>query len=1185
MHSLVGNDATFGPQYRGPGGARLDFTLKFLEVILQILPTTVFMVLAALLVVAYRRRSVNVKPGPLLWTKQPFLLRRMMQYVGQDDAPESIGNALVGATVAVFVGIAAGRSEAMTLMSTDVEGIATGIPLFYDASAAVIELGLGLYLLSTVVDKAAFLGIFPICLSTVAATIIGKKMGPARANWNKFIETRVAKTAAALANAKGIKMLGLEPMVIDFIQRLRIEEVQSSKPFRVLTAITSATAMFCYAITPVVVISGALFWTTFNGKLNAVDTFTALAFILLIQVPLVILLRAYPNFAATMASFQRIQDYLLQDEAQDSRLSTNDELTEDSTVLEKDSKAIEAGWQTTSSPESCVIRFSNVTLSYDGQRLLLHQCSFSITRCEVAMIAGPVGSGKSTLLQSILGEISPTHGSIYVEMGVIAYCGQVPWLPNMSIRDIITGGSGDSFDSVWYREVVSGCLLVEDLRRLPGGDQFRVGTGGVKLSGGQKHRVALARALYLRAAIIVVDDIFSALDQRTRAAILSRVFGEAGLIRRCLSTVIMTTHSVECLRQANKILFLNGEGDFTTSLNIDELLKRDDFQRLLSRGLIVNEKNSETEDEVTPLEVTPPAQEEEARKPQNEKGDAEMKLLKGDSTLYLFYFNSIGKPFFILWVFVMFLVSLTERFPEIYVRIWLDVDPEDMRFFIGYALLGVGSSIFTIFNHTLYYLNLVPESCENLHEMLIEATMGATMSFLTQTDTGSLLNRFSQDMTLLSQNLPVALFKFLYMTFIVMIDVVIVATTAKYAATIIPFLLIGLYIIQMFYLRTSQQMRQLDLEAKSPLYTQFSEITSGLHHIRSFRWVDSYRRQSYILLDYSQKPFYYMYCIQQWLSLTLDCCSVAISTVLALVAVKYKNSTTQAAIGLGFINMITFSLARLRNFLKTTPLESGPDLDSTPVRDFWPEYGDITISNLTASYQTETARHVALDDVSVEIQGGMKVGIIGRTGSGKSSLLLALLNFLDYSGSIQIDGVEISEIPLQELRSRITTITQDYVELDGAVRDNLFPHTGGHSDAISDDAAVEALKKVGLWERISSSGGLNATLAKLNLSQGEKQLLFITRAFLHHKETGSKVILVDEATSSMDQDTDRNVQALMREVFEGSTILMVAHRHETIEDADLLIELADGKIIDISEFTSASEEEEYDEDDEEGDSD
>lgn len=203
-----------------------------------------------------------------------------------------------------------------------------------------------------------------------------------------------------------------------------------------------------------------------------------------------------------------------------------------------------------------------------------------------------------------------------------------------------------------------------------------------------------------------------------------------------------------------------------------------------------------------------------------------------------------------------------------------------------------------------------------------------------------------------------------------MIDVVIIATTAKYAAIIIPFLLIGLYVIQMFYLRTSRQMRHLDLEAKSPLYTQLNEIIAGLHHIRSLCWVDDYLKKSYTLLDYSQKPFYYMYCIQQWLSLTLDCCSIVISTALALIAVHYKGSTTQAAIGLGFINMITFSLgmsmlveswvnletclgaiARLRKFLKTTPQESGPDADSSTISASWPERGDITISNLTALYR------------------------------------------------------------------------------------------------------------------------------------------------------------------------------------------------------------------------------------------
>jgi ABC-type multidrug transport system fused ATPase/permease subunit len=176
-------------------------------------------------------------------------------------------------------------------------------------------------------------------------------------------------------------------------------------------------------------------------------------------------------------------------------------------------------------------------------------------------------------------------------------------------------------------------------------------------------------------------------------------------------------------------------------------------------------------------------------------------------------------------------------------------------------------------------------------------------------------------------------------------------------------------------------------------------------------------------------------------------------------------------------------------------------------------------------------------------------------------MLLALLNFLDYSGSITIDGVEVSKVPLQKLRSCITTITQDYVELHGSVRNNLLPYAANSSETITDDIVVDALKNFGLWERVSSSGGLNAEMATLGLSQGEKQLLYITRAFLHHRKTRSKVILVDEATSNMDRETDQNVQLLMKENFKGSTILMVAHRHDTIKDADMVIELANGRIV------------------------
>jgi ABC-type multidrug transport system fused ATPase/permease subunit len=261
--------------------------------------------------------------------------------------------------------------------------------------------------------------------------------------------------------------------------------------------------MCSYAITPVIVIAGALFWTTFKGKLNAVETFTTLAFILLIQVPLAILLKAYPSFTATLASLQRIQNYLLLEEKHDTRLRTNEAESQQPEQLEKVDLTSEGGSKTLSTAGDCVIKFSNVTISRNsGGKLLLNRSKFSITRCQLVMVAGSVGCGKSTLLEAILGEVSPTDGSIYVEKGVVAYCAQVPWLRNLSIRDNIIGDSPDSFDSVWYREVLSGCLLVEDLSRLPGGDQYKVGSGGVNLSGGQRHRVV---SLLLFGSLLCAD--------------------------------------------------------------------------------------------------------------------------------------------------------------------------------------------------------------------------------------------------------------------------------------------------------------------------------------------------------------------------------------------------------------------------------------------------------------------------------------------------------------------------------------------------------------------------------------------------------------------------------------------------------------------------------------------------------
>jgi ABC-type multidrug transport system fused ATPase/permease subunit len=413
-------------------------------------------------------------------------------------------------------------------------------------------------------------------------------------------------------------------------------------------------------------------------------------------------------------------------------------------------------------------------------------------------------------------------------------------------------------------------------------------------------------------------------------------------------------------------------------------------------------------------------------------------------------------------------------------------------------------------------------------------------------------------------------------------NVAVVAAGAKYVAIVIPFLFGLLYLIQYYYLRTSRQMRLLDLEAKNPLFSELTESSDGLQHIRAFKWEQEFLDRGLKVLDHSQKPFYYMYCIQRWLNLVLDLAVAAIAVLLVALGFTFA-STNQAALGLSLfiimrvggdmsILIMTWAnletslgaVARIRDFEAETPREGSEDRDvaaTLPAK--WPHHGAIELDNVTAEYTATNSDFKALHNLSLQISAGSKVGLIGRTGSGKSSLLLTLLNFLKYTGTITIDGIDISTVPPHVLRSRITTISQGLVELPCSVRDNLVPHEIATPSEECTDAAklFEVLDRVGLKDEIEKRGGLDGMIAEVGLSAGEKQLFALARALLQNRRTNSKIVLVDEATSNIDYESEKKMQQVMEEAFEGCTVLTIAHRQHTIQSADVVHELSAGRLV------------------------
>lgn len=403
---------------------------------------------------------------------------------------------------------------------------------------------------------------------------------------------------------------------------------------------------------------------------------------------------------------------------------------------------------------------------------------------------------------------------------------------------------------------------------------------------------------------------------------------------------------------------------------------------------------------------------------------------------------------------------------------------------------------------------------------------------------------------------------------------------AKYLAAAIPVCLIALYCLQAFYLRTSRQMRFLDLQAQAPLLNKLIETIDGLPTIRAFGWRGAYRDASLHLLDESQRPYYLLFCIQRWLTLVLDIFVGAIAVLLVSLAMMIPDATSTGAIAIALYNVLNFNtslaelitnwteletslgaISRLRTFESRTPAEQGPaEGEEEDVPAQWPSRGRIEINNITASYSPET--RPVLRDVSIDIGPGDKVAICGRTGSGKSSLTLTIFKLLGLdAGSIIIDGIDISRVPNNVLRRRLIAIPQEPLLFPGTLRTNLFPQGDGlePQHIPSDDVLVAALSKVSLWSAISLSGGLDTDVTNLALSKGQKQLLCLARAIV--RKDSSRVLVLDEATSAVDQETEETMARIIEEEFADHTVVSVVHRPQALRGLHKVVTLQDGKVL------------------------
>ncbi|KAJ6783934.1 hypothetical protein PWT90_02117 [Aphanocladium album] len=1080
---------------------------------------------------------------------QPLLLQRIVDMVENNEtSPETGGEraGILGATVVIFLGATlaktaaahlsnrlvtqirgglathliekthslteqeAKKSAAMSLMSTDVDEIVAALPECISLPIMIAEVGLSTAFLYYFIGHSFVFVIPAVVFSSVTTYFLGRWIRPASVIWNQSIESRVAKTSKILAQLPAIKMLGLGPTVTKFIQKLRIDEVDKSKKYFGLVSLSVPLVLSADLLTPVIVIAGAFFWRGFDGQTR----FT-----------------------------QKVPE----------------------------------------TPTAAAIKFSDTTFGPRRmEKPLFQKVDLSFTRGSVTGVLGQTGSGKSAMLSGVLGETKNKSGSIQVDDVRISYCSQNPWLTDTTIRANIIGHL--PFDEAKFNKVVQCCQLEFDLERLPNGDQYRVGTDGQNLSGGQRQRVAIARSAYAQFPITVLDDPFGSLDRKTAVSIMRALCGADGILRKAGSTVLLVTYLSESLELVDDFVFLDGTGKaIMESKNSQDSPHAKTINEILSSAKGSLQEEEQIKEEACIRQIL---------RYENDAEDVSARNLsvrqKGDIGLYLLFIDAMGRGSSALFGFLVFLLSSGEILPQIYMRMWIETDPENAVYFVGYASIATVTCCVGSLVYFATYNKLAGPASIRLHEQLLDTAMGSTLAFLSKTKTGVLLNYFSQDSTIFSRRLPGFMMRTLYVLYTLAILIGLILSGASYLTISLPFILAALYFTQHFYLRTSRQMRHLDLEQRAPLFTFLRESAEGLLCIQSAGMQKENIKAGFSLLDSSQQPIYLLYCIQRWLGLVTGLLTASVAILLVAVTIYVKDSTSGSQFGLAFLGILLFNqtilffidsftqmetssgaLSRLKHFKEKTPQESKESLVALPAG--WPTTGRIEIENLTARYRPAEEGPAVLQNISLSIEAGKKVALTGRTGSGKSSAILSILGFLPHSGTIKLDGIDITSIAPDLLRSRLVTITQDNVQFDASVRTNLLPFTMNDekdtsdekkkADALKKDAELQdLLVRLNIWKHLEDKGGLAAMLDDVGYSQGELQLLCIARAIARQRELGTKVVLVDEATSRVDLARDETVQKVMEDAFKHCTVLVIAHRNETIQKVDYKIELSEGHI-------------------------
>ncbi|KAI1293173.1 putative ABC transporter [Xylaria venustula] len=1079
--------------------------------------------------------------------------------------------------------IAYDNGQAITLMNTDAESLEGLGEMVHETWAQIIEVLVGVVLLA---NGVGWIWPLPLCLIYLASHMsryVAKHLQPHQEAWNSSTQSRIAATSSVISSMKVVKMLGLQDKLTRRIQELRKEELWVASKQRWIVVYNNASANALGIFSPAVILVLFSLLSAARGRsLDSETAFSTMTVLPLITHPANMVMTIVPRAVGAFTGLKRIQAYLLQPSLHDSRKELRTDATRKPSLGLAETRKTEIG---------PAIQIQDLTIG--NKQILLENINIELAVMSFNIISGPTGSGKSTLLRAILGEVDPARGSISLLTQRIAYCSQRPWLPSGTIREAICG-INQNFNESWYQEVTNMCCLEHDFNSLPDGDRTQIGSRGLNLSGGQRQRLALARAIFARCDILLLDDTFSGLDGETEQIIFKNLFGATGLIPRLKTTVVLVSNSSQYFELANHVVVLGEHGIIDQGNWLDIKVKAATIAKF-SSGRQAKD-NAVLSASFAKLSAQVRAKDEI---------EADLARHTGDPALYGYYMKFIGFTNISILVACIVTYSFCMAIPQYWLQLWIEKGGRNSAFYSwGLLFLSFMSWSSTSIQVWALQIRISPQSGLKLHHRLLNIVTSAPLSFFSQTENGSILNRFSQDIQIIDKQLPSAFQTVLVQILKLLMQIIVLCMAEKWLVVYLPACTLLVYIVQKVYLRTSRQLRFLELQSQAGVFSNFLESIEGLETIRAFGWSNFIVQGNILCVDKFQRTAYLLLCLQQWLDIALDLLSAAVATSVVVIAVLFRGMVTSAQVGIALnimllvnstlLKLVTSwtametsigSIARLKS-LETSTLPEGQNVPTLESAENWPIKGQIEFKDVTASYQSEPT---ALRNVSISIPAGQKLIVCGRTGSGKSTLLLTLTRLLELkSGKIEMDGIDIRQVGIDLLRRRcFVAASQDPLLLSNeTLRFNLDPDI-----SISDEDIIDILTKAGLWGHFQNEptdpGTKSVTTRREShfhpildrkmslfqeLSVGQSQLFAICRALAKVtslRQLGIKpVILLDEVTSSLDPETESIIYRIIDDEFtrNGHTVIVVAHRLGTLQEhtvvgRDAVALMGDGKLV------------------------